>query len=438
MVWLNAALAFAITMLVLSMVTSVFVETLHRIIGLRERGLRLMLGHIYDRVIAPHVTRQGGDAAALKTLFVDMMTVNRAPAGAAGAGGKDAATTKDLSADDRAVDSGLLGRIWSGRRLARLGPDQFMERLGGSEFGDMIRASVAESGLADPAAALEDVAQKFRAFGGEASVFFERRARLASILAAIVVAWLMYVNPYDLFKTYMENPEVTAAVIDKQETILAGYEAKQKLLIEAAATEVNAKVEGSVEANAAQAASEAAALAADVEAAPDAAALAAAEKDATDAAAKQADKALELARTKLKEAVAMAELVTDQLQAAGVPIGWTEARLEAAGFVADPWFGLPWPWPVDTQAVRTVFWLLLGGLLVGLGGPFWYDTVKSLSSIRTLMGGAKPADKTETGAPVTSSGSTEPTTPVEHFNIAAAGRAAMLGLDQAEDDAAVG
>lgn len=437
MVWLNAALAFAITMLLLSMVTSVFVETLHRIIGLRERGLHLMLGHIYDRVIGPHVTRQGGDAAALKKLFVDMMTVNRAPVGAAGTGGKDAAATKDMSADDKTVDSGLLGRIWSGRRLARLGPDQFMERLGGSEFGDMIRASVAESGLDDPAAALEDIAQKFKAFGSEAGVFFERRARLVSILAAIVVAWQMHVNPYDLFKTYTEKPEVTAAVIDMQDTILADYVAKQKLLIEDAATEVDAEVALAVEANAAaQAASDAAALAADVEAAPDAAALAAAEKDSADAAAEEADEALELARDKLEEAVARAESVTDRLQGAGVPIGWNEARMKAAGFVADPWFGLPWP--AGTQAVRTVFWLLLGGLLIGLGGPFWYDTVKSLSSIRTLAGGAKPADKAATDTAVVATGSTEPKTPVEHFNIAAAGRAAILGIDHADDDTAVG
>ncbi len=26
---------------------------------------------------------------------------------------------------------------------------------------------------------------------------------------------------------------------------------------------------------------------------------------------------------------------------------------------------------------------------MGLGGPFWYDMVKSLSNIRTLVGGAK-------------------------------------------------
>ena len=66
MTWLNAALAFAITMLILSMVTSVFVETIHRFIGLREKGLKLLVGHVYDWVIAPYLDKQGLNSAALK------------------------------------------------------------------------------------------------------------------------------------------------------------------------------------------------------------------------------------------------------------------------------------------------------------------------------------------------------------------------------------
>ena len=41
---LDAALAFAITMLVLAMVVTTLVETLHRIFGLREKGLALPSG----------------------------------------------------------------------------------------------------------------------------------------------------------------------------------------------------------------------------------------------------------------------------------------------------------------------------------------------------------------------------------------------------------
>ena len=52
---IEAALAFAVTMLVLSIVSSTLVETIHRIFGMREDGYRKMLGRLFDDVLKPHV-----------------------------------------------------------------------------------------------------------------------------------------------------------------------------------------------------------------------------------------------------------------------------------------------------------------------------------------------------------------------------------------------
>jgi hypothetical protein len=38
-----------------------------------------------------------------------------------------------------------------------------------------------------------------------------------------------------------------------------------------------------------------------------------------------------------------------------------------------------------------VFYLLLGGLLIGLGSPFWYDAVTGLTNIRSTVKGATGA-----------------------------------------------
>src|SRR5260221_13214626 len=90
MTWLTATLAFAVTMLVLSMVTSTFVETIHRLIGLREKGLRIMLDQFYDRVMGPYMEKAGANPDQMKGAFLDLMTLNRAPTGVAGKdGGKD-------------------------------------------------------------------------------------------------------------------------------------------------------------------------------------------------------------------------------------------------------------------------------------------------------------------------------------------------------------
>jgi hypothetical protein len=399
---LSAALAFAITMLILSMVTSVFVETIHRFIGLRERGLRLMVGHVFDRVIAPYVEKEGVDPVALKTEFQELMTVNRAPAGVAPV--KRGADKPDLTSDAVKEDSGLLSRIWRGRRLTRLNAGQFMSRLGGSDFGDLVRQAIQSSGIAEPEAALKDIADKFDQFGREASVFFERRARLAAVLSAMAVSWLMYVHPYELFKTYMNEPEVAQAVIEMQDDVLATYKAQV-----AAASTV---------------AAEAAAKAAEAD-----------KVDAADADAKQAE--LDAAIAKRDQAIAAMDEATKSLQAVGVPIGWTEQRLNASGFARDPWFGIPWP-QFKSGNLHTVVWLLVGGLLVGLGAPFWHDMVKSLSSIRTMIGGPKSMSNTGPAeATVPGSAEEQPQTPVAHFLVSAAGRDAAVKIET-DDDEAVG
>ena len=50
-------------------------------------------------------------------------------------------------------------------------------------------------------------------------------------------------------------------------------------------------------------------------------------------------------------------------------------------------------------ALSVWFYLFLGGLLVGLGAPFWYNAVTGLTNIRNAARGATSADaQTRAGA----------------------------------------
>ena len=53
---IEAALAFAITMLALSLVVSSFVEIIHRIFSMREDGLKHVLRQMFDQVLKKHLT----------------------------------------------------------------------------------------------------------------------------------------------------------------------------------------------------------------------------------------------------------------------------------------------------------------------------------------------------------------------------------------------
>ena len=51
--WLEAALAFALLLIIFSTIVSTILEMAYRAFGLRHKGLKLMLGHLFDQVIWP-------------------------------------------------------------------------------------------------------------------------------------------------------------------------------------------------------------------------------------------------------------------------------------------------------------------------------------------------------------------------------------------------
>ncbi len=390
MQWLNAALAFSITMLILSMVTSVFVETIHRLFGMRVKGLRLMLGHFFDRVVAGHYADATPEQLeTLKNDFMDTMTVNRAPAGTAFKG-QISRVDNDQSNDEK-----LWSWLWQGRRLDHLDVNGFMARLGSSEFGDTVRCN----SIGATEDVLKDMAQKFLAFGDESSSFFQRRARLLAVIVAIAVSWGMFVHPFQLFSTYIRSPQVADAVIAMQANTTKEY------------SDIQIKAE--------------------------------AQKQAWDEAiARHDDAAAEMASQDWRDSVIKADSKLSTLQQVGVPVGWTEERLAASGFKKGSFLWLvpiPIPAEVSDRSIATMLWLVFGGLLIGLGGPFWYQIVNSLTNIKALGGGAKDQSKADTPL-VGNTENSQPQTPIEHFKAAAAGRDAVTGgsMGDMADEKALG
>ncbi|MBU1344455.1 MAG: hypothetical protein KKE44_22445 [Proteobacteria bacterium] len=49
MIWIEAIMAFAVTMMAFSTIVSMIVEMLHRIFKLREEKLKMMLDQIYTK-----------------------------------------------------------------------------------------------------------------------------------------------------------------------------------------------------------------------------------------------------------------------------------------------------------------------------------------------------------------------------------------------------
>jgi hypothetical protein len=172
---LESALAFAITMLVLSLICSSFVEIVHRLLRMREAGLKYMLGQMFDQVLVKYVepwakeeiakipAGKGGKYAtgayaAVRESFVQRMSANRAPMGVP----PDATPAASTEAGSKVPgwEVGLLG----GRELTSLTPAEFMERLGSMDIGKALKTAASGVGArtADEVdAILKDLAQKF-------------------------------------------------------------------------------------------------------------------------------------------------------------------------------------------------------------------------------------------------------------------------------------
>src|SRR3954470_169693 len=111
---LDSALAFAITMLALSLACSAIVEMIHRIFKMRQAGFKYMLEQMFDQVLSKQVGpaikakvdadnsivgQVAKDARvkelldAAKKAFVERMRANRAPMGTEPYAKLDGATT---------------------------------------------------------------------------------------------------------------------------------------------------------------------------------------------------------------------------------------------------------------------------------------------------------------------------------------------------------
>lgn len=185
---IEAALAFAVTMLVLSIVCSALVETIHRAFGMREAGYRKMLGELFDHVLTPYAQSES------KEQFQARMSSFRCPLGVASSVKEP---PKFTSPREKAYES--VATLWRGRGLSGQTTAAFMEKLGTSPIGKDLVSKVEDAagtkmGNAEDETkkavdrTLQDVAQKFEAFGEEASAFFQRRARMLSIIVAIITA----------------------------------------------------------------------------------------------------------------------------------------------------------------------------------------------------------------------------------------------------------
>lgn len=322
MEWLEASLAFIITMMMLSTIASMVVETLHRCLRLRERGLEQTLDALFEKVIWPKVASakdMAGDGS-IKELwqrnFVTTMTGNEFPK--ARERPKHRYLVWHWLKWIVAVGVGKLTNEQKRRGISTL---EMVERLVETDVGRHISQRARELGkeAADEfkSAVVVGISDKFEDYSEEARDIFSRRAKLLSVLVGLVLAFGLNVDAPALFKSYLQDPALRYKIIAQGEAVAqAAQDARLSLEAELA----------------------------------------------------QADSAT------LGEVKSGIEKITNQikeLEVQSIPLSVADSPLYGKELVGRPF----WIWLLSVT---------LGGFLIGLGGPFWFDSFRKVSALTNI------------------------------------------------------
>jgi hypothetical protein len=366
MAWLDALLAFAITMMVLSTIVSAVVEAGHGLLNQRVKGLERLMEHMFDKVIAP---RLAGHMPADLTgsRFVKQMT--------------------DLRWVPVETNASSLKKYWYGivRKFRRTDKAQelttleFLERLAESPVGASVleRSVKLKDNDKTLGVFLEDLASKFEDFGEDASRYFARRARVFSVFVGFVLVFAINFSAIDVVKTLMQSESARTALIEQGDAIAAGL--NRQLAAEA---EARRKV---------------------LEDDPDANPV-----------------AVEEIEQKLQRSVNEGVRTLQQSQ---LLVGWQHAPWLAEklpkGQSIGAWSRF-WQWICRTpgEFARWLGSVFLGGLLVGLGGPFWFDTYRRLAAMSSVAKVFQSEVKQESQAQEAPAGGEQATRFVRIFNVA--------------------
>ncbi len=312
MIWLEAAMAFCVVMMVLSTMVTVLVESFyHRLFKLRQRGMRQLVAALYEDIIKP---RLAGVPASASQFSKDLTTLRYMP------------FSKQLSGF-----SGWFRQHWHciivGKEVQAMTALEFIARFAQTPAGKALaeRAEALAAGCAEQYVQdfLDDLVAKFNEYGNNTRDYFAKRAQMVSVLFSILLVVMLNLNVIDVFNTVLKDDKIRQQLLAQSDLVALAMQQQQRSADQAVAqlqtTESPAQAISTAEGST------------------------------------QAEKSLTEASAQLQHSLR-------QLQDAGLP------------------FGEPWPaelWAFAERALLVIF----SGLLVGLGGPFWFDTFRKLSSI---------------------------------------------------------
>lgn len=382
---LESAMAFAVVMIILSTITTGITELMLRLIGTRERTLKRSMNALCRKVLLPRLK--------------DRLVKENRPLGSHTSSETQLASQfADEMTSNPVIEKSLDSRRWQVRyllsilpagdasKVSELTPLAFAERLARTEVG---RAIYAE-GKEQVDLLITDFVRSFERFGKAATEVYRKKAQIWSTCIGIILALAVNIDAGRLFSALMDNPDIRAGLIEEaEEAYQANQAAEQRLR--------------AVENQLAQQGLD----------------------------SEQAEAEIRILREELGEAIDRVTSGQDK-RLTGLPIGHVYYPYCSSD-------GREIPRDKACQETLSDYdrlleflqWFLLcviSGILIGLGGPFWFGVFNSLSQVFQTLGalgiGKKKSksdddDESESKNQVPVVGSAQPIDVIDAFRVAA-------------------
>jgi len=195
---------------------------------------------------------------------------------------------------------------------------------------------------------LETVEAQYDEYSAAMSDYFKRRAKLFSLLLGIFLAFAANIDGLRIYEALTINPEIRASIISQQASLEKSYELAQQNLVEI--------------------------------------------DSSSNSPSEDTQKQIEAIKKNLDEATTEVAKLTSL----GVPIGWDYFPANNNKINS----------PEVNGAISYLIWffkVLITGLLIGLGAPFWFEVAQKLTQFKQALGGKK-ADITAGNNPKTPTG----------------------------------
>ena len=211
MPYLDAALAFALTMLAVASLVAQVVQRIRNTTKLRREGLQEMLKEYFSTELKPVVDRE---LNRLKTI----------------AGDKVSATLKETL---EKFNAGPLLEKIKAEGHADMSTEEILERLKRSDLGQDLLTKLGDKAQA----VFDEMGKRYDVIGKKASESFRVASKKWTIFVAIAVALILNVDSIYIANTYINNEQSRQVIIAQNEAFIEDYNTLSKTLAEEEAQE---------------------------------------------------------------------------------------------------------------------------------------------------------------------------------------------------------